>query len=79
MKWISYNIFQNFPFFRIHRVGGTGVSFALILCFKDGDFDVDNRPREGRPKTSEEAEWEALLDEDPYYSRSTRKMGKSCR
>ena len=31
MKWISYNIFQSFPHFRIHRVGGTGVSFALIL------------------------------------------------
>ena len=31
MKWISYNIFQNFPLFRIHRVGGTGVSFALML------------------------------------------------
>ena len=31
MKWISYNIFQNFPLFRIHRVGRTGVSFALIL------------------------------------------------
>ena len=31
MKWISYNIFQNFPFFRIHRVEGAGVSFALIL------------------------------------------------
>ena len=31
MKWISYNIFQHFPLFRIHRVGGTGVSFALIF------------------------------------------------
>ena len=31
MKWISYNIFQNFPLFRIHRVRGTGVSFPLIL------------------------------------------------
>jgi len=29
--------------------------------FKDGDFDVD----EGRPKTFEDAELEALLDEDP--------------
>ena len=33
--------------------------------FKDGDFDVDDRPREGRPKTFEDAELEALLDEDP--------------
>ena len=24
--------------------------------FKDVDFDVDNRPREGRPKTSEDAD-----------------------
>ena len=34
-------------------------------CFKDGDFNVDDRPREGRPKTFEDAELEALLDEDP--------------
>ena len=33
--------------------------------FKDGDFYVDERPREGRPKTFEDAELEALLDEDP--------------
>ena len=33
--------------------------------FKNGDFDVDDRPREGMPKTFEDAELEALLDEDP--------------
>ncbi|XP_018316119.1 uncharacterized protein [Mycetomoellerius zeteki] len=33
--------------------------------FKDGDFDVDDRPREGKPKTFEDAALEALLDEDP--------------
>ncbi len=33
--------------------------------FKDGDFNVDDRPREGRPKTFEDAELEALLNEDP--------------
>ena len=33
--------------------------------FKDGDFDVDDRPREGSQKTFEDAELEALLDEDP--------------
>ena len=33
--------------------------------FRDGDFDVDDRPREGRPKTFEDAELEALLDENP--------------
>lgn len=32
--------------------------------FKDGDFDVADRPREGRPKTFEDSELEALLDED---------------
>ena len=25
-------------------------------CFKDGDFDVDGRPREGRPKTFKDAD-----------------------
>ena len=33
--------------------------------FKDGDFDVDDRPRKGRPKTLEVAELESFLDEDP--------------
>ena len=32
---------------------------------KGGDFDVDDRPREGRQKTFENAELEALFDEDP--------------
>ena len=32
--------------------------------FKDGDFDVDDRPHEGRPKTFEDAELEALIDDD---------------
>ncbi|GJQ72116.1 hypothetical protein Trydic_g3212 [Trypoxylus dichotomus] len=33
--------------------------------FKDGNFDVDNPPHEGRLKTFEDAELEASLDEDP--------------
>ena len=33
--------------------------------FKDGYFDVDDRPSEVRPETFEDAELEALLDEDP--------------
>ena len=33
--------------------------------FKDGDFYVVDRPREGSLKTFEDAELEALLDEDP--------------
>ena len=36
--------------------------------FKDGDFDVDDRPREERPKTFEDAELEALLDKHPYQT-----------
>ena len=32
--------------------------------FKDGDFDVDDRSCEGRPKTFEDAEPDAFLDED---------------
>ena len=32
---------------------------------KGGDFDVDDRPREGRPKTFEDSKLKALLDEDP--------------
>lgn len=38
--------------------------------FKDGDFDVDDRSREGRPKTFEDAELEALLDEDPCQTQN---------
>ncbi|GJQ78406.1 hypothetical protein Trydic_g22230 [Trypoxylus dichotomus] len=33
--------------------------------FKGADFDVDDCPREGRPKTFENAELEALISEDP--------------
>jgi len=33
--------------------------------FKDSDFNVDDRPREGRPKTFEDVELEALLEENP--------------
>ena len=40
--------------------------------FKDGDFDIDDRPRERRPKTFEDAELEALLDEDPYSTEYSR-------
>ena len=32
---------------------------------KDGDFDIDDRKREGRPKTFEDTDLEALLDENP--------------
>ena len=32
--------------------------------FEDGDFDDNDRPREGRPKTFKDAELEALLDKN---------------
>ena len=32
MKWISHIIFQNFPLFRIHWVGGGGVVCIDISC-----------------------------------------------
>ena len=37
----------------------------LFRRFKDGDFDFDDQPRKGRPKTFKDAELDALLDEDP--------------
>ena len=33
--------------------------------FEDGDFDIDVRKREGRSKTFEDTDLEALLDENP--------------
>ena len=33
--------------------------------FKNNDFDVEDCPRERKPKTFADAELEALLDEDP--------------
>jgi len=32
--------------------------------FKDGDFSVEDKPRFGQPKTFEDKELEALLEED---------------
>ena len=32
--------------------------------FKNGEFDVEDKERSGRPKVYEDAELEALLDED---------------
>jgi len=34
--------------------------------FKNGEFDVEDKERSGRPKIYEDAELEALLDEDSY-------------
>ncbi|GJQ65186.1 hypothetical protein Trydic_g7326 [Trypoxylus dichotomus] len=55
---------------KLHRVYGDAL-LSETTCrdwfrrFKDGDFDDDDRPCEGRPKTFKDAELEALLDEDP--------------
>jgi hypothetical protein len=45
--------------------GDTALSETICCDWFDGDFTVDDRPREGRPKTFKEADLEALLDEDP--------------
>lgn len=36
--------------------------------FKDGDFDVEDKDRSGKPKSFEDEELEALLDEDSYQT-----------
>ncbi|GJQ85523.1 hypothetical protein Trydic_g10824 [Trypoxylus dichotomus] len=55
---------------KLHKVYGDA-ALSETTCrgwfhrLKDGKFDVDDRPREGRPKTFKDAELEVLLDEDP--------------
>ena len=54
----------------LQKVNGDAALSETTCCdwfrrFKDGDFDLDDRSREGRPKTFEDAELEALLDENP--------------
>jgi len=43
-------------------------------CFRSGDFNVKDKERAGRLKLVEDAELEALLDEDPYQ-RTCRIIG----
>ncbi|GJQ84756.1 hypothetical protein Trydic_g21157 [Trypoxylus dichotomus] len=58
---------------KLHKVYGDAV-LSETTCrdwfwrFKDGDFGVDDRPREGRSKTFEETELETFLGEDPYQT-----------
>ena len=33
--------------------------------FKNGEFDIEDKERRGRPKVYEDAELQALLDQDP--------------
>ena len=48
--------------------------------FKDGNSVVDDRPREGRPKTFEDAELEGLLDEDSCQTQEelASALGATC-
>ena len=46
---------------KLQKVYGDAASSAITYCdwfrrFKDGDFDVDDRPPEGRQKTFEDAD-----------------------
>jgi len=36
--------------------------------FKNDEFDIEDKERSGRPKVYEDAELEALLDEDSYQT-----------
>ena len=54
----------------LQKVYGDAAVSETTCCdwsrrFKDGDFDVDDRLREGRTKTSKDAELEPLLDKNP--------------
>jgi len=39
--------------------------------FKNGEFDVEDKERSARPKVNEDAELEALLDEDSPNAKKT--------
>ena len=46
---------------KLQKVYGDAALSETMCCdwlrrFKDGDFDVDDRPREGRPKTFKDAD-----------------------
>ena len=41
--------------------------------FKDGDFNVDDRPREGRPKTFEDADYFAKKYDQMFVHKFVRK------
>ena len=36
--------------------------------FKNGEFDIEDKERSGKPKVDEDAELEALLDQDSYQT-----------
>ena len=43
--------------------------------FKNGEFDVEDKERSGRPKVYEDAELEALLDEDSCQTQKELILG----
>ena len=45
--------------------------------FKNGEFDIEDKERSGRPEVYEDAEMEALLDQDSCQTQKelARKLG----
>ena len=44
--------------------------------FKNGKFDIEDKERNGMPKVYEEAEWEALLDQDSCQTQEEQYDGQ---
>ena len=44
--------------------------------FKNGEFDIDDKERSGRPKVYEDAELEALLDQDSCQTQEEQYDGQ---
>ena len=40
----------------------------MVSKFKNGEFDIEDKERSGRPIVYEDAELEALLDQDSYQT-----------
>ena len=47
--------------------------------FKNGEFDIEDKKRSGRPKVYEEAELEALLDQDSCQTQEVQYDGRYLR
>ena len=44
--------------------------------FKNGEFDIEDKERSGRPKVYEDVELEALLDQDSCHTHEEQKDGQ---
>ena len=44
--------------------------------FKNDEFDIEDKERSGRPKVYEDAEWEALLDQDSCQTQEEQYDGQ---